>query len=95
MSEIKVTFGELQNLASQIQSKSQAVEQELEDLKSQIAQLDTLWQGSAQAGYQQTKTAWYQAAEDLNATLAKIGVAVNAAEQAYSETESRNTAAWG
>ncbi len=93
--QIKVTFGELQALGDQISSTSKQIESELDSLRQQISNLDELWQGSASAGYQQTKAQWNNAANDLTQVLASIGAAVSAAEQAYSSTESKNASAWG
>ena len=92
---IKVSFAELEALGGQITSTSTQIESELDSLKSQIANLDAIWQGSANDGYVATKTKWFQAADDLRQVLASIGTAVSAAEQAYSTTESKNAGAWG
>ena len=92
---VKVDFGAVTGLAQSITGQSNKIEQEIEDLKSQIAQLDTLWAGAASEGYQQTKNAWMQAAADLQATLARIGTAVHAASDSYSQTESGNAKLWG
>lgn len=92
---IKVSFAELEALGGQIQSTATQIESELDSLKSQIANLDQVWQGSANEGYVATKTKWFQAADDLRQVLASIGAAINAAEQAYSQTESKNASAWG
>lgn len=92
--QIKVSFGELQALGGQIQQTSGQVESELDSLRSQISNLDGIWQGSASSGYQSVKAKWFQAADDLQQVLASIGAAVNAAEQAYSGVESKNASAW-
>ncbi|HJP78847.1 MAG TPA: WXG100 family type VII secretion target [Pseudonocardiaceae bacterium] len=93
--EIAVSFGELEALGGQISSTSQQIEGELDSLKSQISNLDNLWQGAASGGYQATKAKWFQAADDLRQVLAAIGSAISAAEQAYSQTEQKNASAWG
>ena len=92
---IKESFGELEALGGQIQSISSTIESELSDLRQQISNLDSFWDGSASSGYQATKAKWFQAADDLQQVLASIGAAINAAEQAYSQTESKNAGAWG
>ena len=91
---VKVSFGELQALGGQIQTISSQVESELDDLRQQISNLDSLWEGNASTGYQATKAKWFQAADDLRQVLASIGAAINAAEEAYSNTESKNASAW-
>ncbi|HWE90214.1 MAG TPA: WXG100 family type VII secretion target [Pseudonocardiaceae bacterium] len=91
----KVDFGQVTALAEQITSQSSKIESELADLRQQISNLDQLWEGSASAGYQQTKQKWFQAADDLQQTLNKIGVAVHTASDQYSQTESKNAGLWG
>ncbi|HEV3362351.1 MAG TPA: WXG100 family type VII secretion target [Pseudonocardiaceae bacterium] len=92
---IKVSFGELEALGGNIQQVSSQIESELESLRSQISNLDSLWEGSASSGYQAVKLKWFQAADDLQQVLASIGAAVHAAEQAYQGVESKNAGAWG
>lgn len=92
--QVKVDFGQLQALGGQIQSASSQVESELDSLRQQISNLDQLWAGSTAEGFQHTKQAWFQAADDLRQVLASIGAAVNAAEQAYGDTERKNAGAW-
>ncbi|HEX3784638.1 MAG TPA: WXG100 family type VII secretion target [Pseudonocardiaceae bacterium] len=92
--EIAVSFGELEALGSQISSTTQQIESELESLKSQIANLNQIWEGSAGSGFQATKAKWDSAAADLTSVLGAIGAAVSAAEEQYRSTESKNTSAW-
>ncbi|HEX7658518.1 MAG TPA: WXG100 family type VII secretion target [Pseudonocardiaceae bacterium] len=91
----KVDFGQVTSLAEQITSQSSKIESEVEDLRSQISNLDQLWEGSASSGYQATKNKWLQAADDLKATLARIGTAVHTASEQYQSTESKNASLWG
>jgi 6 kDa early secretory antigenic target len=95
MADIKVNFGALEGLASGIHSQVSVIENELSDLKSQIANLEQLWTGSAGESFQQVKNNWNNAADDLNGVLARIATAVNTANQQYQETESKNASAWG
>ena len=92
---IQVSFGELEALGGQIQSTASQIESELDSLRTQISNLDQLWDGSAASGYQATKAKWFQAADDLRQVLAAIGSAISAAEQAYNQTEQKNASAWG
>lgn len=92
---VKVDFGQVAALAEQITSQSNKIESELDQLRQQISQLDQIWEGAASAGYQQTKAQWFQAADDLRTTLARIGAAVHAASDSYSSTEASNAKLWG
>jgi 6 kDa early secretory antigenic target len=92
--QINVSFAELAALGDQIASVTSQIENELDSLRQQIANVDALWTGAAGSGYQQTKSQWNTAATDLSSVLASIGAAVRAAEQSYSATESKNASAW-
>lgn len=92
---IKVDFAQIEQGAQQISSTAQAIDQLLQDLAQQIRDLETIWEGSAGSGFQQTKTQWNTSAQDLQQVLASIGTAVSAAQQAYVETEGQNAKSWG
>jgi WXG100 family type VII secretion target len=92
---VKVDFAAISNLGSTIDTQVHQIESELEDLKSQIANLEQIWQGSAGSGFQNAKKDWLQSSTELNGVLARIATAVHAAHDAYSQTESKNSAAWG
>lgn len=91
---IAVSFAELEALGGQIQSTATSIESELDSLRSQISNLEQLWEGAAGGGFQATKQKWFQSADDLRQVLASIGAAVHAAEQQYQATESKNASAW-
>lgn len=92
---IHVDFGAVSNLAGQIDSQVKQIEQQLEDLKQAIAKLAQEWQGGANEAFTQVQTNWNTSADDLNQVLNRIATAVHAAHDAYQQTESKNTSAWG
>ncbi|HKN97624.1 MAG TPA: WXG100 family type VII secretion target [Pseudonocardiaceae bacterium] len=92
--EIKVTFEAVANMAGQINSQVQNIEGQLEALKSAIAKLSSEWTGSASESYQAVQQNWNNSADDLKSVLARISTAVNAAHDAYRETESKNAQVW-
>lgn len=92
---IKVDFGAVSGLAQGIDSQVKRVEAILDDLKGQVSNLETIWEGSAGSGFQQVKNNWMTAAGDLNSVLNKIALTVHAAHDSYSSTEATNAAAWG
>jgi WXG100 family type VII secretion target len=92
---VAVDFAAVSNLGGTIDTQVSQIESELDDLKSQINNLQELWQGSAGSGFQQAKNNWMQSSADLNQVLSRIATAVHAAHDAYSQTESKNSAAWG
>ncbi|MGH3504306.1 MAG: WXG100 family type VII secretion target [Nocardioidaceae bacterium] len=92
---IKVDFGAVQEASGQIDGLSKKIDQELDDLHRQIANLEQIWQGSSSEGFQQQKHQWESSAHDLQQTLARIGAAVGVAHENYLQTESKNSNRWG
>ena len=91
---IKVDFGQIEAGAQHISSTAQQIDQLLEDLQRQIADLEQIWEGSAGGDFQQIKQKWNTSAQDLQSVLASIGTAVNAAHEAYTQTENANASSW-
>jgi WXG100 family type VII secretion target len=94
MGDIKVSFASLEALASDIGNRVAAIESEIESLRSQIANLEVIWEGGASAGFQATKNQWNQAADHVKQVLAKIQTAVIQSTDGYRDTEDRNTKRW-
>jgi early secretory antigenic target protein ESAT-6 len=92
---IKVDFGAVSQAAGDIHTQSNQIEQELSDLRSQIANLESIWQGSASENFQHTKSQWLQAAQDLQQTLAAIGAAVSSTGENYQGVERQNAGRFG
>lgn len=91
---ILVTFAALQEGAANVGKTANSFDQQLNDVQSLVANVAQSWTGSAAEGYNQTMAQWKSAQTDLNATLTKIGKALQAAEEAYSQTESANRSLW-
>lgn len=89
-----VTFAELANAAQTIQSTSNNLNSRLEDLQSQLRPIAESWDGSAAQNYQIQQQKWNQAQQDINQVLLAISKAVEAAHEAYNQTEQANTRAW-
>ena len=88
MGDIKVSFGSLEALASDIGNRVS------ESLRSQISNLEVIWEGGASVGFQTTKNQWNQAADHVKQVLAKIQTAVIQSTDGYRDTEDRNTKRW-
>ncbi|GLZ44604.1 hypothetical protein Acsp06_07890 [Actinomycetospora sp. NBRC 106375] len=88
MSEIRVSFGEIEGAQANIARGASAIEQELADLDGAIAQL-SVWDGAASDFYrqrqQQIRTSW----EDMKALLAQIGTRTGAVNANYQNTENQ------
>jgi ESAT-6 family protein len=94
-SEVSVDFGQVTSLGQVIDSQAKNIDSQLGDLKQQISNLDSIWEGASASGYQQTKNAWFQAADSIQQTLARIATAVHAASDSYAQTEAGNAKLWG
>lgn len=94
MSEIKVTFGAMETLASDVGTQVGNIEGLIESLRSQIANIQEIWVGGAGEGFQVTKNAWNDAADHLKQVLAKVQTAIIQSTEGYSATEQKNTARW-
>lgn len=94
MGEIKVTFGAMETLASDVGGQVSNIEGLIETLRGQIANIEEIWVGSAGGGFQTTKNAWGTAADHLKQVLAKIHTAILQSTEGYQATEQKNTARW-
>jgi WXG100 family type VII secretion target len=92
---IAVDFGAVSAAAGDISSIASQVDGKIGDLTGQISNLEQVWEGGAGEGFQHTKQAWLTAAKDLQQTLAKIGTAVHAAHENYTQAENTNKNRWG
>ena len=88
MSEIRVSFGEIEGAQADIGRGAAAIEQELADLDGAITQLQ-VWDGAAADFYrqrqQQIRTSW----EDMKALLGQIGARTGVVNANYQSTENR------
>lgn len=92
--QIRVGFSQIDNLASGINSQVKQIESQLDDLRQAIAKLAQMWEGSANEAFQSVQNNWNQSATDLNGVLNRIALAVQAANEAYQNTEKQNTSVW-
>jgi WXG100 family type VII secretion target len=95
MSEIKVDFGHLSTAADSLGTTARQIEQHLQELENTLKPLVSTWQGAAQEAYHSAQTEWDQAARNLQEICAKMGMAVNTANDAYQQGEKSNAARFG
>lgn len=88
---VKVTFGELAAAQSNISSTVNAVNGQLDDLKSFLAPMVSTWDGAAAQSYNDLQRQWDAAAAQLNQVLAQIATAVGTANDHYQQAEHANT----
>ena len=94
MSEIRVTFGEIEAAQQNVVANSGRVEAQLADLKAFLAPLVADWTGTAATNYQgrqrEVDTAW----ADLNGVLRQIGMHLGTVNDNYRATEATNANRW-
>lgn len=94
MTEIEVTFAALESAQADVASTATRIQQRLEDLRRYVAPLAATWEGEAAAEYQARQRQWDSAAAGLADVLARIGVALGHAHEAYRQVEHANAQRW-
>lgn len=94
MPEIKVTFAALESARADVANTAARIQSRLDDLKRFLAPLAATWEGQAATEYQARQRQWDNAAAGLAAVLARIGVALGEAHDAYRQVEQTNAARW-
>ncbi|MCK2236898.1 MULTISPECIES: WXG100 family type VII secretion target [unclassified Crossiella] len=92
--EINIDFGALQEGQSGCQRAAGNMQTKLDDLKSNLQPLISTWTGGAAEAYQVHQKAWDQSAVKLQEILAKIGIALGTATEAYQQNESKSAGSW-
>jgi len=94
VSEILVTFGELESARTSIQTTWTNINREMEDLKRYLQPMVETWTGDASGAYQAHQAKWDRSAADLNQVLNQIAVALRASNENYQAGEAANRARW-
>jgi len=92
---ILVTFQSIMEASQNTKSTAAYMNQELDQLKRDLAQLKSIWEGQAAVDYKALQAKWDNATADLNQILADISQALDQAHQLYTETENANASVWG
>jgi 6 kDa early secretory antigenic target len=92
--QVLVTFETIANASQQVNQTYNNINTKLNDLHQILAPIVADWTGSAAEAYQVKQRQWDQAQQDMNAVLQQIGAVLEAAHDAYSQTERRNAQAW-
>ncbi|MCA1691541.1 MAG: WXG100 family type VII secretion target [Actinobacteria bacterium] len=90
-----VTFGAIENGATDADAVAAQIDQQLDDLKSYLAPLVASWSGEASADYQASQAKWDASAADLNQVLKEIAANLRTANQNYGDAERSNASMWG
>ena len=94
MSEIRVTFGEIEAAQQNVVASAGRIEAQLADLRSFLAPLVADWTGAAATNYQgrqrEVDTSW----ADLHGVLRQIGMHLGTVNDNYRATEATNANRW-
>jgi WXG100 family type VII secretion target len=93
-SSVLVTFSALANAAQSIQTTYNNLNSKLDDLQRQLQPIVSTWTGQASENYQVQQRKWNEAQTDLSNVLQAIGKSVEAAHEAYTQTETANAQSW-
>ncbi|MEN0101749.1 WXG100 family type VII secretion target [Curtobacterium sp. RRHDQ66] len=88
MADIRVTSESLSGVSNQLQSGSQSIESQLQNLKSLVDGLvGGDWSGAASGSFQDLYQQWDQSAVQLKESLAGISQLLSRAALSYEESE--------
>lgn len=85
---IALSYEQLEEATSVIQTHSGDMEGTLADLRQQLDGMD--WEGADKAAYEESKAQWDAAFAKINEILMGVSNAVNNAKERYMETEAAN-----
>lgn len=89
---IDVNYEHMQQASQTLRQLASTMEDKLAKLRNQLSQIT--WKGDAQVAYRQHQDEWDKAVAELNRMLDEHGIRVNAAQQAYRDTELRVKNSW-
>ncbi len=87
---IKVNFAQLSQASDDLGAVSRKIQAELDELEQKLKPLVETWGGGAMEAYRGAQVEWDNAAREMVETAAKMGVAVNTANEAYQAGEKKN-----
>jgi WXG100 family type VII secretion target len=91
---ILVTFQQIADAVQQTQATSSNMNAKLDELKSGLSQMKSIWQGQASDDYKSLQDQWDKAVAALNLIMAEISKSLNTALTNYHATEDANAKVW-
>ena len=95
MPNIAVTPEQLQSVSGQLNAGAANIESTLSQLASQVAPLQSEWQGVAQARFQELWAEWQRSSRGIQEALHGISQLTQQAAVNYDETEQGIAASFG
>lgn len=84
---IKVSFGALDTAVADVQGGARAMEQRMQQLRSDIAPMLATWDGAARESYATAQARWDAGWQELQAALDELGRTTAGANQGYDDAE--------
>lgn len=95
MDMIKYGFGEIEAAAADIDSTSQRIANQLDELRTSLQPMVSTWEGESSTSYQAAQAKWDKAALELNSILATIAQTVRTGNDRMIEVNRAAAASWG
>ncbi|MGC0142974.1 MULTISPECIES: WXG100 family type VII secretion target [unclassified Pseudactinotalea] len=86
----KANFESISTAGADIVNGANKIEQQLNDMDTQLRPLQSDWTGAASDAYEQARATWTQTINEMKQLLAEIGAAVTQSGQDYQTTDSQN-----
>ncbi|GAA2729808.1 MULTISPECIES: WXG100 family type VII secretion target [Streptomyces] len=81
--ELEVSYGSLDETATQLANHARRLEEGLEAIKQKVAGVASMWEGEAHNAYTEQQAAWDREAKGIHEALVQIGKVVHAAGGDY------------
>jgi len=94
MSDIVYSYGNIEQAVADMDSGVTNLKNRLEDMDSQLRQLQSSWDGRAKEAYETSKAKWTDGMNGIVDILTNVSKAVMEARQSAEATDSRNAASF-
>ena len=90
--DLRVNAASLSAAAGDLRSGATGIQTALDNMDSELSQLQSNWDGDAQQAYLVAKQQWTEGMDDMRQVLLQISQLVDQANQSYSSTDQANAA---
>nr|WP_300144370.1 WXG100 family type VII secretion target [Propionicimonas sp.] len=87
--DLRVNHGVLDSTASSLSTKAADIQGVLDQMDSELRQLQANWDGEAKQAYEAAKAQWTAGMNGLRALLQRISTSVSDANTDYADTDRR------
>ena len=95
MSDILYNYGQIEQAVADMGAGVNSLNGKLEDMDSQLRQLQSSWDGQAKQAYEGSKAKWTDGMNGIVEILQSVSAAVSEARQSAEASDSRTAAAFG